>query len=452
MGKVRDFFNRIRSVKNKTLTLDEFQQEVAKQQENGVPLNLSGVYACVEIISNTISKLPFFVMDKNTKKHIDNGDGDNLYWLLNYKPNDYMTASVFKKLMISSILLSGNSYLLPIYNKKNKLQVEQLIAVPPTVSVSTSKNKEKVLYKFNYEQKDYDLRYDELVHLKAYTINGIDGVSPLSYAKNTVAVGLNQEGFQRDFYKNGGRPSGTLQTDSDLSSKKIQVKQSDGTVKEVSMKKILREDWDSSYSGNGNAFRTAILDNGLKYETIPQISPADMDFVNSKTVNLEDIARFFNVPPYKLGVGKQTYSNNEQAQIDYITNCIVPLVTQIEQEFTLKLLTKKQQREKGWVIKANVEAELRGDTATRANWYDKMRSMGVYSINEIRAYENLPKIENGDARLIGANSVPLERLLSGESAAQATPNPLSEEEVNDLIRVLISAKGQNRTKTDTDNQ
>ncbi len=69
---------------------------------------------------------------------------------------------------------------------------------------------------------------------------------------------------------------------------------------------------------------------------------------------------------------------------------------------------------------------MRGDSTTRANFYDKMRSMGVYNINEIRALEDMPSIgEKGETRLIGANSVPLERLLNGESAGSATPNDLT---------------------------
>lgn len=411
-----------KQAKNKLdkIAYDEFINKLVNKQPDGVPQNLSGVYACIEIICNTIAKLPFFVMDRNTKQHVKD---DNLYWLLNYQPNKYMNAFTFKKYVARSILCSGNGYIYPIRKLKNSLEIEQLIPIQNDI-VTPIKNGNEVLYAISFDNKDIVLRYDELIHIKAYTDeDGVMGISPLAYAKNTIAVGLNQEKFQKNFYRKGGRPSGILEYPNDISQKDKIITLPDGTQVKKSYRKIIIEAFEQGLTEDGDFFRTALLDNGIKYTAVPQISPADMDFVNSKIVNIEDISRFFNVPPYKLGVGKQTYSNNEQAQIDYITNCIVPFATQWEQEFTLKLLTHAKQSQ-GQVVKSNIEAELRGDTAARASWYDKMRSMGVYSINEIRAYENLPEIENGNARLIGANSIPLERLINGENATTVTPNDL----------------------------
>lgn len=405
--------------KFKNMTLNEFITlfSAAQSSSGGEPMNLSGVYNCVEMMSNTMSKLPLFVMDNNTKKHIDD---DNLYKVLNIQPNQNMNATVYKKLIETWRLIYGNAYVLPV---RKGLKLTELLPIHPSC-VDIFKKNSNVLYRVNLNGTTYIFRPDEICHLKAYTLDGIKGISPLEYARIVLNVGLNQENFQQDFYSNGGRPSGVLKTEADLSSKK--VKRGD---KEVSYKEILQEEWSKTSAGNKKAFYTAILDNGLNYQTIQQISPADMDFVNSKTVNLEDIARFFNIPPYKLGVGKQTYSSNEQASIDYITNSIIPVLYQYENEYTLKVLLNNE-RSKGWVIKGNIEAEMRGDTSTRANWYDKMRSMGVYSINEIRALENLPDIENGDARLIGANSTPLERLLKGETVQQIVSGTTDKTEGN----------------------
>lgn len=392
----------------------------------GTPMNLSGVYACINIISNTVSKLPFFVINRHTKEHIDLPD---LYELLNVQPNGYMNAVDFKQLLTTSELTEGNGYIYPVWSR---LRLKELRYLPNDV-VNVYHNNGRTVYEFTLDEVKHRESYDAFIHLKQFTLDGVMGVSPLTYARETLQVGLNQEAFQKAFYENGGRPSGVLETATDLTLQTRKVKDADGNEKEVSLRQIALDAWRKAQMGAGNAYRVALLDNGMKYTPIPQISPADMDFVNSKTVNLEDIARFFNVPPYKLGVGKQTYSNNEQAQIDYITNCIVPFVSKWEQEFTAKLLTVEQRR-MGYQIKANIEAELRGDTSSRANWYDKMRSMGVYSINEIRNLENLPDIENGDARLIGANSVPLERLLAGDTAGTATPNDLNpdnEESIDD---------------------
>ena len=406
-----------KTVQNQTqqsLTYDDFVRMVSQQNDNHSAMNLSGVYTCIDIISNTIAKLPFFIVNNKTKKR--KSDADEMYRLLNYQPNSRMNAMVFKKLMMTRLLTTGNSYIKPIWRGT------KVVAYEPLQNVSVAKIDNDIVYVVTDSNKNVVefLRYDEIIHLKMYSEDGVTGISPLKYAKLVTDVGLNQEQFQKSFYENGGRPSGTINVGADLS-EEMEITNSDGTKTLKSMKDLVREAWIKHNAGSKNAFNVAVLDNGMEYKEISQISPSDMDFVSSKTVNLEDIARFFNVPAYKLGAGKQTYANNEQSQIDYITNCIVPLVYQIEQEFTLKSILNKDFIN-GDVIKLNIEAELRGDIATRAAWYDKMRSMGVYSINEIRDKEDMPDIENGDVRLIGANSVPLERLIAGETPSDTTPD------------------------------
>ena len=401
-------------VSNKTMSYDDFVVSISKNDTNHSAMNLSGVYTCIDIISNTIAKLPFFIVNNKTKKR--KSDVDEMYRLLNYQPNSRMNAMVFKKLMVTRLLTTGNSYIKPIWRGA------KVVAYEPLTNVSVAKIDNDIVYVVTDSNKNVVefLRYDEIIHLKMYSEDGVTGISPLKYAKLVTDVGLNQEQFQKSFYENGGRPSGTINVAADLSND-AEFTNPDGTITVKSMKDVVREAWIKHNAGSKNAFNVAVLDNGMEYKEISQISPSDMDFVSSKTVNLEDIARFFNVPACKLGVGKQTYSNNEQAQIDYITNCIIPLVYQIEQEFTLKSILRKD-FDNGDVIKLNVEAELRGDIATRGTWYKTMCEIGAYSINTVLDKEDMEGIENGDVRLIGPNRVPLERLIAGEDAADVTPS------------------------------
>lgn len=392
-------------------------------------LKLSSVYGCVDTISTTMSKIPFFVMNRFTKEHIDN---ENLYNLLNMQPYPEANASIMHKLLWIWDLTKGNAYAV-INRKPRSFEIESIIPIHPlNVSIQRDDNR-KLYYVITLNDKNRTqriFRYDEIIHLKEFTLDGVVGISPLDYAMYTTNSGLNQEQWQEYFYRNYCRPLDYLKTMTDLSTKQIKKKVPDGKggIQEVemSLKDSLREEWRKAHSGD-NKFFTAILDNGLEYGTVPQITPEQMEFVNSKEVNVQDIARFFGMGScmFKLGVGKQTYSSNEQGQICYINETISGRLRQWEQELTLKLLTREQ-RAKGWVIKGNLNEELRGDTTTRANWYDKMRSMGVYNINEIRAYEDLEDIgELGDVRTIGPNAVPLEKAIEGQTAGQVTPNPIN---------------------------
>lgn len=407
--------------KQTVLSDDDWLKGLSRANDDD-PLNLSGVFQCIMMISGTMSKLPFFVMDGETKKHVDDAA---LYEVLNVSPNSRMTAATYKQLMYTWLLTKGEAYAIPERGRyDNKLRA--LIPVYPGF-VSKRFDGEKLIYQVTLPNRETKLfRPDEIIHRKYFSLNGIDGISPLQYAQLTLGVGLRQEKFQESLYRNNARPGGVLETPADISDIEKEVR-INGKKTTMSGKDIVRYEWNKHHQGADNAFNVAVLDNGMKYSTIEQISPADLDFVNSKTINLEDIARFFSVPAYKLGVGKSTYSNNEQAAIDYICSTIIPMITQDEQEYTLKILTKEQ-RNKNLYIKINVEAELRGDTATRANWYNIMQQTGVYDIDEIRELENRPELPDGKGkvRLVGPNKTPLDLLINGATPAEATPNPITE--------------------------
>ena len=122
---------------------------------------------------------------------------------------------------------------------------------------------------------------------------------------------------------------------------------------------------------------------------------------------MEDIARFFGVPMYKINAGKQSYNSNEQNGIEYVVSTLHPIVTQYEEEDTYKLLFEKEQKA-GLEIRRNMMAELRGDFASRGSWYKNMREIGAYSVDDILELEDRPKVPGGGARYASLNYVPLE--------------------------------------------
>ena len=175
----------------------------------------------------------------------------------------------------------------------------------------------------------------------------------------------------------------------------------------VNIKDSIREEWERRHAGPGNANRVAILDHGLKYKPI-SISQRDAQFVENAELSIRDIARFFGVPLYKLQEGKQSYNSNEQNSIEYATGTLQPIVTAWEQELTYKLLPECERNE-GLEIRLNMMAELRGDSASRANWYRDMRLAGAFSVNDILDLEDMPHVEGGDERLAPLDQVPLSR-------------------------------------------
>lgn len=250
---------------------------------------------------------------------------------------------------------------------------------------------------------------EDICHYKAATRDGLKGVATIRRAGETIASARAQQQYERSFYENGGQPSGVLQTDSDL---RGYAKGPDGKVltrkdgSAVKLKNQLRSEWEKIHAGPSNSHRLAILDLGLKYTPIAATN-ADAQFIESKEVSIRDIARYFGVPLYKLQEGKQAYGSNEQNAIEYVVSTLHPIVTQYEEEMTWKLLLQSQV-DAGLEIRINMMAELRGDTAARGQWYKDMLQEGPFSVNDVRALEDLPDVPGGQHRRASLNYVPLE--------------------------------------------
>lgn len=218
-----------------------------------------------------------------------------------------------------------------------------------------------------------------------------------------------------------------LKTKTDLSGKPdVPVQNAKGETELVSRKELIRREWEKVHSGPGRGFRTAVLDLDLDYTTIA-MNNVDAQFVESEEYRVADVARFFGVPLYLLNAGKQAYSSNEQNSIDFVKHTMLPIIVQREQEDSWKLLLPRD-RAQGLRIKREPKQLLRGDTAAQAAWYKAMRECGVYSVDDIRALEDLEAVPGGDSRNAPLDKVPLEdwRELSRLRAMQGRQEPEKE--------------------------
>ena len=218
-----------------------------------------------------------------------------------------------------------------------------------------------------------------------------------------IGAGLDAQQYQGSYYANGGQPLGVLSTETDLGG---YVKDRSGKNTDMTRKDALREEWKKTHAGPDNAYKIAILDHGLKYTPI-SATMADAQYVENHDVTVIDICNFFGVPAYKVNAGKQSYSSNEQNAIEYVVGTLQPIITQYEQEQTWKLLMPAQRRT-GLELHMNMLVELRGDFASRGNWYRTMTEIGAYSVNDVLLHEDLPDVPGGDSRKASLNYVPLE--------------------------------------------
>lgn len=365
-------------------------------------MKLSAVNRCVEALSDSIGKLPVYVMDRSTRKKVEDLP---LNVLLSVRANEAQSPLVCKKMAEGNRLCGGNGYLW-ILRDPESLRPVELIPVPHELVTPWLDDGGHLWYSVihPFTGAPFTVHRADMIHLMAYTYSGWKGVSVLKRASDVIGAGRAAQLYNLNYYENGGQPAGVLQTETDLSGY-VDVPMADGKTERVAKKDLIRAEWDKRHSGPSNANRIAVLDYGLEYKPI-SISNKDAQFVEQSELSVQDIARFFGVPLYKLQAGKQSYESNEQNAIEYVVSTLHPIVTQYEEELTWKLLTSSEIA-RGLKIRVNMMAELRGDFGSRGTWFETLRNIGVFSANDILALEDLPDVEGGDERYASLNYVPL---------------------------------------------
>ena len=366
-------------------------------------MKLSTVNRCVEVRSCTIAALPVYLMRESTKERLRDHRLAGVLW---GRPNEAMTRFDYERLMQVNLDLRGNAYAWINRDNRTGYPVELIPLQPDHVTPYVALDSSLwYIYTNPRTGEMFRLSPADVLHYKAYSLDGIEGISILHRAALTIQTGLAAQEYQRAMYRNGGRPSGVLTTEADIGGD-MTVTKEDGSTEKIGKKEYIRREWEKIHNGPGNGFRVAVMDNGLKYQPI-SVSNSDAQFVESEDIRVSDVCRFFGVSLHMVYAGKQAYSSNEQNAIEFTRFTLQPLVVQREQEDSYKLLLPRE-RADGLRVRREMKGLLRGDISAQSALYKAMREMGVFSPNEIRALEDLPEVPGGDTRYASLNYVPLE--------------------------------------------
>lgn len=373
---------------------------VTVQSGETAAMKLAAVNRCLEVISDSVGKMPSYAMVSSTRERVFPPVLD----LLNLRPNEAMTPFIRRKMLEVNRLTKGSAYDWIIRDPLSMEPVE-LIPIPAELVSPWQDTSGKVWYDVTHPYSGGQMRLasEDVLHYKGYTRDGLHCISVLQRAAQVIGAGLDAQQYQGSYYANGGQPLGVLSTETDLGG---YVKDRSGKNTDMTRKDALRKEWEKTHAGPDNAYKIAILDHGLKYTPI-SATMADAQYVENHDVTVIDICNFFGVPAYKVNSGKQSYSSNEQNAIEYVVGTLQPIITQYEQEQTWKLLMPAQRRT-GLELHMNMLVELRGDFASRGNWYRIMTEIGAYSVNDVLLHEDLPNVPGGDSRKASLNYVPLE--------------------------------------------
>lgn len=365
-------------------------------------IQLSTVYACVRVISETVASLPLGVYEATNDGNLKAGDHP-LYRLIHDEPNAEMTSFVFREVMLAHLLLYGNSYSQIIRSGKNTV-VGLYPLLPDHMDVDRD-SKGNLTYTYTTSDgKTVVIKPQDILHIPGLGFDGIIGYSPIALEKNAIGLGIASEEYGSKFFSNGARPSGILTHPN--------------TVKNP---KAVRESWNSAYGGSSNSNRVAILEEGMTFTPL-SIPNNEAQFLETRKFQVDEICRIFRVPPHLVGnLEHATFSNIEHQSIDFAVHTIRPWLIRIEQSMNRALFTDQ---EKGrFYVQFNIDGLMRGDYKSRMEGYAIARQNGWMSANDIRALENqnpIPKEEGGDAYLVNGNMIPITTAMNAQTLAEPT--------------------------------
>ncbi len=394
-------------------------------------LTNAAVWACVRVIAETVAALPWRVYRK-TPGGREPMASHTVDWLLNNQPNHEQTAFAFREVLMAHALTWGNAYA-EIERDLSGRVTALWPLTPDRVNAKRTEVGELV-----YEVSDAAgaiavVKAADMLHLHGLGFDGLVGYSPVRMAARSIGLGIAQDTFGASFYQNGTAFGGMVEVPASMSKDQISE-----------METYLN----ARHKGPDKAFGVRVVANGMKYHNLG-MPLQDAQFIESRRFAVTEVARWYRVPPHKIAdLERSTNNNIEHQSIEFVTDCIVPWVTRLEQEVNVKLFGV---RAVGSVYtKMAVNALMRGDAKSRAEFYRTMTQIGAMSINEVRELEELNGIgAPGDEHLVQLNQTTLERLVQEPSpvaAAKPAPEPAAESEpepgegaTNNVIRMRALA-------------
>lgn len=355
-------------------------------------LRVAAVYACVRVIAETIASLPLLTYRRLNDGGKERAENDALFELLRMSPNPEQTSLEWREQMMIHLLLRGNAYSKII---RERGRVTELIPLlPDSVEVKTNSGGAIIGYEV---RGGGTIAPSEMLHVRGLSSDGITGRSVLRDAQDAFSSAKSAQEYGRRVFENDATPG-------------MLLKHPDTLDAEAATR--LRESWQTMFQGPRNAGRVAVLEEGMSVEQI-QMSAEDLQFIDTRRFQRQEIAAMFRVPLHLVGdLSQSSYSNIEQQSIEFVTHCIRPWAVRIEQAIWRKVFTPPQRRT--MFCEFLLDGLVRGDLASRYQAYMVGRQAGFLSVNDIRALENLNPIgPSGDRYL-----EPLNMQLAGEDSRE----------------------------------
>jgi HK97 family phage portal protein len=373
------------------------------------------VWACVTYLSRTVAQLPWRVMRES-----DSGE-TRVPWhpveqLLHRRANPEMGAFSFREVMVGWAVRYGNA-VAEIQRDARGVPVALWPIHPARVQFERDAETGELLYQVTDNAGGRStLRSMEVYHLRGYG-EGPVGLDVVAYAAESIGWAQATELFGATFFGNGAHTSGFLTYPGKLG-------------KDT---KDLIEDELKAKHGQRNSNGVMILDAAMKFEKSTE-APENAQFIETRQHQVEEICRWFGVPPHKvMHMLRATFTNIEHQSIEVVVDSITPWAIRNEQEADYKLFGQNRQ---SFYTKMDLKGLLRGDFKSRQEGLQIMRRNGVINANTWRRLEDMDEIGRiGDKYIVEGNMTTLEAV--GQPKPTPAPAPRPAEEENDTDPSIV---------------
>lgn len=365
-------------------------------------VTVATVWACLRYLSQTVAVLPWHVM-KDGDKGAQIQDKHPIDWLLYKRPNPEWSSFQFRETMTHWALRWGNGYA-----EIERDQAGRPFALwpihPDRTSVCRDPDSGVLFYEVNNGANGkVEIAAEDMFHIRGFG-EGPVGVNVIHYASQSIGWARAAQLFGAAFFGNGANVSTVVINKSKLSPDGLELQ---------------KKEFDSLTKGVRNAHKAYHLGGDGDVKRIG-LSAEETQLIEAHQFLVEEICRWFGVPPHKvMHLLRATFSNIEHQAIEVVVDSVSPWVKRFEDEADYKLFGQNRM---GLYTKMNMRALMRGDNAGRAAFYKEMVQIGAYSPNDVLKREDENTIgADGDIHVMQNQNVTLKDIREGAALKKAEP-------------------------------
>ena len=339
--------------------------------DESTSMTIGAFYACVLLISDTISTLPVDAFIRRDGSRVPYRPRPE--WVI--KPDVTLLRSEHYQQVLISLLLDGNSFTRVFRDGRG--DVANLVCLDPLrVQVQRNPKNREIEYLIDNGEAGVVPARDMLHITEIRKPGALRGTSRVNELKENLGLASALQSFAARFFGQGATSQGIIEFPGALTREQA---------------KDLQAGFDNAHKGYKKAHKTGVLSAGAKYVKTG-VNPDEAQMLDSQKFQVESIARMFRVPPHMIGVttpGAQSYASVEQNNIQFVVHTLRPYIEKIEYAYSTLLPTEA-------FLKFNVDGLLRGDYTTRIQGYSIGLQAGFYSVNDVRRFEDLRPVDAGD--------------------------------------------------------